>query len=212
MAREYNQRANQTCERTYARLVGRYLSGRTCVLELGSGGSSLLASLGSRTTVACDLSREMLLTRSTEDTSSRVVAAAERLPFEDGRFDGIFSINMLEHVGDLESVLSESARVLTEGGVWLAVTPNGNWERLLDLAERWSLKIPEGPHQFLTTRRLLELVGRYLEVTKHLTMLLVPAGPPGLASWIDRISLCSALEWGFFQCIVARKRPGGRFP
>ncbi len=182
------------------------------MLELGSGGSSVLASLGSRTTIACDLSWEMLLTRSAEDPSSRVVAAAERLPFEHGRFDGILSINMLEHVGDLESVLSESARVLAEGGVWLAVTPNGNWERLLDLAERWSLKIPEGPHQFLTTRRLRELVGRYFEVMEHLTMLLLPAGPPGLASWIDRISLCSVLEWGFFQCIVARKRPGDRFP
>ena len=174
---EYNQRANQTCERTYARLVGRYLGGRTCVLELGSGGA-LLASLGSRTTIACDLSREMLLTRSSEEPSSRVVAAAERLPFGCGRFDGILSINMLEHVGDLESVLSESARVLAEGGVWLAVTPNGNWERLLELAERWSLKIPEGPHQFLTTRRLRGLVSRYFEVIEHLTMLLLPAGPP----------------------------------
>ena len=109
-----------------------------------------------------------------------MVAVGERLPFGDARFDGVFSINVLEHVIDLERVLAESARVLADGGLWLAVTPNGNWEGLLDLAERWSLKIPEGPHRFLTTRRLREAVGRYLDVLEHRTMLVLPAGPPGV--------------------------------
>ena len=48
-----------------------------------------------------------------------MVAVGERLPFCDARFDGVFSINVLEHVIDLERVLAESARVLvTEAFVW----------------------------------------------------------------------------------------------
>jgi hypothetical protein len=43
------------------------------------------------------------------------------------------SIIMLEHVIDLERVLAESSRVLDEGVLWLALTPNRNRERLLDL-------------------------------------------------------------------------------
>ena len=210
IAAEYNARANQTCEQTYRRVVGRFMKGKSRLLELGSGSSDLLEFLGSPTAVACDLSPEMLLRRPHGDLSHRVVAVGERLPFGDARFDGVFSINVLEHVSDLERVLAESSRVLVDEGLWLAVTPNGNWERLLDLAERWSLKIPEGPHEFLTTRRLRQTVSRYLDVLEHRTMLVLPAGPPRLSSWVDTISLCTAWGWGFFQYIVARKRTGVR--
>jgi len=208
VAGEYNRRANRTCELTYRRLVGRFLGGRPRLLELGGGSSDLLDSLGSPMAVALDLSREMLVKRPGGDESHRVVGVGERLPFGDGRFDGVFSINVLEHVVDLESVLSESARVLSPEGLWLAVTPNGNWERLLNLAEQWSLKIPEGPHQFLTTRRLRDLAGRYLDVVEHRTILVIPAGPRALSSCVDAVSLCAVWGWGFFQYIVARKRPG----
>ena len=203
---EYNQRANQTCECVYSRLLRRFLAGRTRLLELGGGASRQLGSLGSLLAVTCDLSREMLLKRPSSDQSFRVVAVGERLPFCDAKFDCIFSINVLEHVADLSAVLSESARVLIDGGLWLAITPNGNWEPLLDLAERWSLKIPEGPHRFLTTRTLRENVSREFEIVEHRTILVLPAGPSGLSSLVDRVSLCSAWGGGFFQYILARKK------
>ena len=209
IAAEYNSRANQTCEQTYRVLVDRFMRGKPRLLELGGGSSDLLESLGSPTAVACDLSREMLLRRPHGDRSYRVVAVGEQLPFGDAQFDGVFSINLLEHVIDLERVLAESARVLADGGLWLALTPNGNWEWLLDLAERWSLKIPEGPHQFLTARRLHQKVGRYFEVVEHQTLLVLPAGPPALSSWVDTLSFCGTWGWGFFQYIVARKRTSG---
>ena len=110
IAAEYNARANQTCERTYRRLVDRFMRGRPRLLELGGGSSDLLESLESSTAVACDLSREMLLRRPHRDRSHRVVAVGEHLPFSDARFDGVFSINVLEHVIDLERVLTESAQ------------------------------------------------------------------------------------------------------
>jgi ubiquinone/menaquinone biosynthesis C-methylase UbiE len=207
IASEYGQRANQTCEWRYHRLVENYMKGQTRVTELGSGSSGLLDSLGIPITIACDLSREMLLMRTGGNRTHRVVAVGERLPFGDARFDGVFLINVLEHVVNLEMVLSESARVLEEGGLWLAVTPNGNWETLLDLAERWNLKIPEGPHQFLTTSCLREAVRRHFEVVEHRTILVLPAGPPRLSSLFDLITVASLWGWGFFQYIVARKRP-----
>jgi SAM-dependent methyltransferase len=206
IAAEYNQRANQTCERVYKRLISRFLKDRSRLLELGGGASEQLGSLGSSLAIACDLSHAMLLRRPASDRSHRVVAVGERLPFGDARFDGILSINVLEHVADLEAVLSESERVLEDGGVWLAVTPNGNWERLLDLAECWSLKIPEGPHRFLTIRILGEAVNRHFDIVEHRSMLVLPAGPPGLSSLVDRVSLCSMWGGGFFQYIVARKK------
>jgi ubiquinone/menaquinone biosynthesis C-methylase UbiE len=205
IAADYNSRANQTCESTYRRLVDRFMRGRSRLLELGGGSSDLLESLESTTAVACDLSRNMLLRRALGARSHRVVAIGEQLPFGDARFDGVYSINVLEHVTDLDKVLAESARVLESGGLFLSLTPNGNWEGLLNLAERWSLKIPEGPHRFLTVRQLHDAVRRYFDVVEHRTLLVLPAGPPKLSSWVDSVSLCSTWGWGFFQYIVARK-------
>jgi demethylmenaquinone methyltransferase/2-methoxy-6-polyprenyl-1,4-benzoquinol methylase len=126
LARGYRARANRTCEQTYLRLVRRWVQGRRAVLELGGGSSDLLDRLGVPFAVACDLSPEMLLARDPNPDVARVAAVAERLPFADGAFDGVFLINVLEHVTDLDAVLRESARVLRAGGTWVAVTPNGD--------------------------------------------------------------------------------------
>jgi ubiquinone/menaquinone biosynthesis C-methylase UbiE len=205
LAGGYNARANQTCERSYRQLMQRHLKGRGCLLELGSGSSDMLNRLAPSFGIACDLSIDMLRQRDDRAGIHCLVSAGERLPFPGDLFDGVFLINVLEHVSDVGSVLAESARVLKEGGLWVAVTPNGNWEFWLDLAERWSLKLPEGPHTFLTARRLAQAVREHLEVLEHRTFLVLPAGPPGLARVIDRLTCCSALGWGFFQYLVARK-------
>jgi SAM-dependent methyltransferase len=210
LAPRYGARANQTCERTYLRLVRRFRGSRR-LLELGSGSSNLLDQLGIPFAVACDLSVDMLRLRNGHAGVPCIVAAGERLPFQDASFDGLFLINVLEHVANLEAVLQECARVLQEGGLWLAVTPNGNWEFWLDLAERWSLKLPEGPHTFLTPNRLRLAVQKHLDVLEHHTFLVLPAGPPAFARLIDRLTCCARLGWGFFQYIVARK-PGVATP
>ena len=70
------------------------------------------------------------------------------------------------------------------------------------------MKIPEGPHRFLTTRQLRQAVNRHMDVLEHRTILMLPAGPPALSSCVNTVSLCSTWGWGFFQYIVARKRAG----
>jgi ubiquinone/menaquinone biosynthesis C-methylase UbiE len=148
----------------------------------------------------------MLRWRDRDSHSRPVGAAGEALPFSDGQFDGIVLINVLEHVTDLDATTAESARVLRENGVWLAVTPNGDWEFWLDLAERWSLKIPEGPHAFLSPEKLRRCLDERFEVLEHRTFLVLPAGPQLLSRWFDRITLCSRWNGGFFQFVAARKR------
>lgn len=46
-------------------------------------------------------------------------APAEALPFPDGRFDGIWSYAVLEHVAEPEKALTEMRRVLKSGGILL---------------------------------------------------------------------------------------------
>ena len=123
----------------------RILGSRPDVLEVGSGSGDMLECVAGSGRVGCDLSIEMLRARARRYETPCVVGAGEELPFRDGRFDGVFLINVLEHVSDVERVVAECARVMREDAVWLGVTPNGNWKYVLDLAERLSLKLPEGP-------------------------------------------------------------------
>jgi SAM-dependent methyltransferase len=48
-----------------------------------------------------------------------ICASAERLPFANGSFDAVWSIDVLEHVSDLAATLEEMARVVIPGGVIL---------------------------------------------------------------------------------------------
>ena len=206
LAPAYSREANQTCEGRYRDIVQRVMRGRVRVLELGSGSNDLLDRVGPPGSVACDLSIDMLQQRKAIARTAAVVGAGEQLPFRDGAFDGMYSINVIEHVADVEAVIVEGARVLRPGGVLAAVTPNGNWERWLDLAESWRMKIPEGPHSFLTTRALAAKIGPAFEIVEHRTFLACPGGPPSLSAAVDRIPVLAALGWGFFQYVVAQRR------
>ena len=68
---------------------------------------------------------------------------AEQLPFGDHTFEGIVSINLLEHVAAPRRVFQELARVLAPGGRAAIVTPAAEWSMLLDTVERFKPKLPE---------------------------------------------------------------------
>lgn len=65
------------------------------------------------------------IARATVPLSGVVRADAQRLPFADSAFDGVFCSNMLEHVADTRAVLTEIARITAPGG-WAYVSWT-NW-------------------------------------------------------------------------------------
>ncbi len=46
---------------------------------------------------------------------------AEEMPFEDGHFDVVSTLNSLDHVDNLEAAVAEITRVTASGGTWLLV-------------------------------------------------------------------------------------------
>jgi SAM-dependent methyltransferase len=90
------------------------------------------------------------------------LAPDEPLPFPDGSFDLVLCAETLEHVRDVQLLLSESRRVLDSGGRLAVTTPArgrgtalrlvlGGWDALFD---------PLSPHlRFLSRSSLRALLG-----------------------------------------------------
>ena len=54
-----------------------------------------------------------------------VAAPAERMPFEDGSFDIVTSMNSLDHVDDVRAAVAELGRVAAPGGTWFLLVEAG---------------------------------------------------------------------------------------
>ena len=208
LAPVYEQKANRACNRAYRSLIQQNLKGARSVLEIGAGSSDLLSSLDAEVKVACDLSAPMLEARSNSGGILRVAGDARSLPFRDRSFDAAFSVNLLEHVPEPRRVLAEAARILVPQGRFLVVTPNGDVAKLLEVLERLHLKLPEGPHRFLTFDGLAGVVGDLFEVLEHRRFLAFPAGPKGFVRAVDNLWR-KRDGWGLFQYAVLMRKDAG---
>jgi SAM-dependent methyltransferase len=110
---------------TWQRHVAAYalaapLLGPGLVLDLGCGVGHSFHRLAPRTTVGVDVDGGALAGQDRET----VVADMRALPFPDGGFGSVLSVQSLEHVPDPRRALAEAARVLAGDGVAVFVTPN----------------------------------------------------------------------------------------
>jgi ubiquinone/menaquinone biosynthesis C-methylase UbiE len=79
-----------------------------------------------------------------------VEAGAEAIPFEDGHFDVVSTINSLDHVEDVDAAISEITRVTRSGGALLLLVDVGHqptptephelgWDLVVRFADGWTI-------------------------------------------------------------------------
>ena len=138
------------------------------------------------------------------------------LPFADGEFDFILSLETLEHAPDPLRFLRELARVLKPGGTLVLSCPPATAELPLRICEWFLPNHGEGPHRFLSSREVKGLVhAAGLELRRHESTLFVPVGPRFLRRLdplVERIVAKTPLgELGIRQFFVCQ-RPRGAGP
>jgi SAM-dependent methyltransferase len=138
--------------REFVRSLGRAGS----ALDLGCGDGRLTAELDAAELTAADVS-PVALERARRRLPGARIAELEpdaALPFDDDEFDVVLCAETVEHVRDLQLLLSEARRVLRPGGTLAITTP----------AAPPLMRPPEplSPHlRFLTRRSLRRLLGEF---------------------------------------------------
>jgi 2-polyprenyl-6-hydroxyphenyl methylase/3-demethylubiquinone-9 3-methyltransferase len=146
----------------------RHLDWQGCdVLDLGCAGGFMaeaLARRGAQMTGIDPAADAIQAARAHARTSGLRIAydvgVGESLPYDTASFDAVVCVDVLEHVADLNRVLSEVARTLRPGGVFLFDTINRNpLARLatITVAEDILRLLPRGTHDpamFIKPREL----------------------------------------------------------
>lgn len=112
------------------------------ILDLGCGGGGLakdLVARGAEVTGADPNAEALLSARRSVENAAFIEASAEALPFEDGSFDAVVTVNTLHHVPmpSMGDALGEMARVLRAGGRLMVIEPlaEGSFFEALRLVE-----------------------------------------------------------------------------
>ncbi len=133
-------------------------------LDLGCGDGRLTLGLDAAALTAADVSA-VALGRAERRLTDRAVELAELepdtpLPFSDSTFDLVLCAETLEHVRDVQLLLSEARRVLRPGGRLAVTTPaHGRATALAALALGFEARFkPLSPHLRFFTRRSLARV------------------------------------------------------
>jgi len=126
------------------------------VLDLGCAGGFMAEALAARGATVTGIDPASKAIDAARAQSARAgsdiaydVGTGEALPYTAERFDAVVCVDVLEHVEDLTQVLSEVARVLKPGGLFLFDTINRNpLARLVTItvAEDLLRILPKGTH------------------------------------------------------------------
>jgi SAM-dependent methyltransferase len=116
------------------------------VLDLGCGNGRLLRLLGVNS-IGCDVSSSMVAVCNENGFNVKQGDFEKSVPFDDSTFDTVVSLDVMEHIRDIDSYISEVFRVLKMGGKFLFSVPyHGFFKNLLVIMFGFDRHFNNGDH------------------------------------------------------------------
>jgi SAM-dependent methyltransferase len=157
------------------------------VLEIGCGTGDLLANIKAKRKVGIDFSVQMVeIARRKYPGIEFHVMEAERLEFQE-TFDYIILSNLIGYLEDIQKVFVELNKVCHQHTKIIVTYYNFLWEPILDLAERFGLRMKQPLQNWLSRQDIVNLL--YLggfDAFKVGERLLLPLYVPLLSAVINK--------------------------
>ena len=115
------------------------------ILDVGCGKGRFARVMSHKGAVVTglDLSGSLLLEAQRIGVGVFLQGSATALPFSDATFDCVFSVEVIEHVPDVEKAVAEMARVLKKGGKIMIIDKNklailrAVWKKYREIFNKW---------------------------------------------------------------------------
>lgn len=124
------------------------------LLDIGCGAGEIsekLINIGYEV-YGLDISRKALQAAKKKGVKTKRWNLSKGLPYKNQAFEYVFAGETIEHLIDIEFILSEISRVVKKEGFLMITTPN-----LVHLPDRLSFLLGNNPAQFLPTHEFLKL-------------------------------------------------------
>lgn len=175
------------------------------VCEVGCGTGDLLAHLEPSRGVGLDISAGMVeVARAKHPHLDFRVGDISSAPLDE-RFRFVTCVDVVEHVPEVRTAVTNMAKMLQSGGSLFITTAHPSWKPFLEVAEKLKLKMPEGAHRWRDKSELTEAVvaaGLKIEhysrsfVAPRSIPLLRTLNDPGKTTWVQE-------HFGLIQCLRA---------
>lgn len=158
------------------------------VLELGCGTGEILNCVKPAHGVGCDISEEMVKAAQKKFSNLKFITyAAEEAIIIAEKFEYIIMCDLLDHVSDIFEVFKNLENLTKEDSKVIITTVNPMWDSLFMVLEKWKLKMPEGPHNFLFKADIINLLNLFgYDIEQEGLFLLLPTYIPFISTLINR--------------------------
>lgn len=192
IAQDYDTKWKKRNSYYYQNLKGLYqefIPPGKSLLDYGCGTGEIIAALAPGRGVGFDISREML------KRAKDKFGGKPNLYFTDSatdpaladEFDYIILADVVEHLEDVYGTFKQIRRLCRPRTRVIISIANPIWEPFLYMIEKLKLKMPEGPHKWLTFRKLRKILDQMgFSVEWEGTRLLVPTKAVPFADFINR--------------------------
>ncbi len=158
------------------------------VLELGCGTGEILNCVNPAYGVGNDISEEMVkLAQNKFPDLKFVTYAAEGMTVLTEKFEYIIMCDLLDHVSDIFEIFKNLENLAQENSKLIITTVNPIWDPVFMALEKWKMKMPEGPHNFLFKADIITLLKLFgYDIQEEGLFLLLPVYVPFLSTLVNR--------------------------